>query len=75
MMMYKIDYHGWKTEAALQDLESVIGSIRKLRQTQQAEFITGHGIIQDEVLKLLKSYSLEPSIQLGNAGVVVVTIE
>ena len=74
-MMYKIDYHGWKTEAALQDIESVIGSIRKSGQSQQAELITGHGIIQDEVLKLLKSHSLEPSVQLGNSGVVVVVIE
>ena len=74
-MMYKIDYHGWKTEAALQDIESVIGAIRLSGRSQQAELITGHGIIQTEVIKLLESHSLEPSIQLGNTGVVVVVIE
>lgn len=73
--MYKIDYHGWKLEPALRDVEGLVSSIRLNGQTQQAELITGHGIIQQEVINLLESYSLKPSIQLGNSGVVMVEIE
>jgi len=42
---------------------------------QDIEFITGHGVIRNELVKLLQSYGLTPRTKLGNTGVIVCIIE
>lgn len=77
--MIKRDYHGFTLEQAMANAHDVVGFCRAqaLRNSRpvDAEFITGHGIIRDELLKLLQSYGLTPNVQLGNTGVIVCVIE
>jgi len=69
------DYHGWKLHDALFDVERHISVIREKRDCKDLELITGHGVIQHETVALLKRYGLNPTIQLGNSGVVICTVE
>jgi len=73
--MIKKDYHGYILKDALHDVELIIGEIRNKNISDEAEFITGHGIIKKELTNLLRDYNLDPRIQLGNSGVIVVHIE
>ncbi len=69
------DYHGWKLEDAMFDIDRCVSTIREKRDCKDIQFITGHGIIQKEALDLLKAYGLKPTIQLGNSGVIVCMVE
>ena len=69
------DYHAFRLHEALCDAEDVVGSVRAARKSESAEFIVGHGIIRNELIKLLETYNLSPTIQLRNSGVVVCEIE
>jgi len=73
--MIKRDFHGYKLEVALREVEVIIGEVRQRGGIENAEFITGHGIIQKELFNLCKSYGLDTDINWVNAGVVDVTIE
>lgn len=73
--MIKRDYHGFTLEQAMINAHDVVGLARAQRNPVDAEFITGHGIIRDELIKLLQSYGLTPSAQLGNTGVIICIIE
>ena len=73
--MTTIDYHHFALADALSNAERLVFVTRTKRQVIDAEFITGHGVIQTELMNLLKTLGLSPSIQLGNSGVVVCTIE
>jgi hypothetical protein len=80
--MIRKDYHGFKLADALQDVHETISYVRggggwthRRTLSTDAEFIVGHGIIRTEIVDLLKSYGLNPTIQLGNAGVILCTIE
>lgn len=76
--MIKIDYHGVTLEAALIKAHDTVGQYRAaaLRSgPQDIEFITGHGVIRHELVKLLQSYGLTPRTKLGNTGCVICTIE
>ena len=73
--MIKRDFHGYKLEDALRAAEDIIGQQRINNAVTKAEFITGHGIIQEELLALCKEYGLEAHISWANSGVICVTIE
>ena len=73
--MIKRDFHGYLLDDAIHEVEMIIGQVRSSGKTEEAEFITGHGKIQIAVLDLLNDYHINSSIQLGNTGVVVATIE
>lgn len=73
--MIRRDYHAYRLQEALWDAEDIIGRVRSTRKSEDAEFIVGHGVIKGELLDLLESYGLNPSVQLGNTGVVICTIE
>jgi hypothetical protein len=73
--MIRRDYHAFRLHEALCDAEDVVGSIRSSRKTEDAEFIVGHGVIRNELVKLLEGYGLAPRVQLGNRGVILCTIE
>ncbi len=45
------------------------------RGPEQARFITGHGVIREELFNLLKRYDLEPTYKLSNPGAILVDIE
>lgn len=69
------DYHNFTLLNALIDAERVISDIRLKQKTLDVEFITGHGIIQTELMKLLVSVGLNPSYKLGNDGCIICIIE
>lgn len=71
----KIDYHRFKLDAALSHAESVISNIRIQGKSEQIEFITGYGIIRNELMSLLKAYGLDPTFKLGNQGTIVCLVE
>jgi len=73
--MIKRDFHGWLVEDALQEVHNIVGESRNRSASDNAEFITGHGVIKSELIELLKQYGLTPEVQWGNSGVVVVAIE
>ncbi len=74
-IMIKKDFHGTRLEDALHEVDILIGIIRDTGGPEQAEFITGFGVIRSEMFKLLEEYSLSPSYKLGNEGVIVVFLE
>ncbi len=75
VFMIRRDYHHYSLQEAIRDAESLIAGIRMTMNTEYCEFIVGHGIIKDELISLLKAHGLEPTIQLGNSGVVLCEIE
>lgn len=73
--MIERDFHGWSVNDALQEVELIIGQVRKSGKTEQAEFVTGYGTIRQAINNLLEKYSLSSSYKLGNNGVIVAIIE
>ena len=73
--MIKRDFHGYKLEEALDAVEGIIGQCRLNNKITKAEFITGHGVIQKEVLNLCEAYGLDAQVSWANSGVVTVYIE
>ncbi len=64
------DFHGYSLAHALHELEATIALIRCEGRPQDVEFITGRGIIRDRIIIQLKEYDIQPSLKLGNSGVV-----
>ena len=73
--MIRKDYHGYKLEEALRDFEDIIGQCRVKNAYTKAEVVTGHGVIQKEILALCEEYGLEAHVSWANTGVICVTIE
>lgn len=73
--MIKRDFHGYKLEDAKRAVEDIIGQCRINSGYTKAEFITGHGVIQQELLALCEDYGLEAHVDWANSGVINVTIE
>lgn len=69
------DYHGFLLDDAIADAERVIGAVRMSGMPKEAEFITGFGVIRNELFILLEAYSLQPSYKLNNPGTIYVVIE
>ncbi len=69
------DYHGFYKDNALADAEAVIGRIRMSGKQEEAEFITGFGVIREELFHLLEFYSLKPTYKLNNPGTILAVIE
>lgn len=73
--MIKCDFHGYKLEDALREVEVIIGEVRTAGNTEVAEFITGHGFIQKGLLTLCEQYGLDAKISWTNSGAINVVIE
>lgn len=77
--MISIDLHGHTLEQAMTKGHDAVGQYRAASLvrgvTMEVEFITGHGIIRNELVKLLQSYGLTPRTKLGNAGCILCDIE
>jgi len=74
--MIKRDFHGWLAADALQEVHNIVGEIRNTSGREDAEFITGNGVIKTSLIIMLNhEYGIKTDSQLGNSGVVVATIE
>ena len=73
--MIKRDFHGFLLEDAIDAVHGIIGEVRVSGRAEDAEFVTGHGKIQREVLALCEQYGLDARVSWTNSGVINVTIE
>lgn len=75
--MITLDFHGYTLEQAMIKAHDTVGQYRMRGggRPMEVEFITGHGIIHHELVKLLQKYGLTPSTKLGNTGIIVCNIE
>lgn len=71
----KLDFHGKTLADALREVEVLINEVRLKQSSQACEFITGHGIISKELIRLLSEYQIECTPQLANAGILQAIIE
>ena len=70
------DYHGYKLLDAIIDVERHISFIRQTKDWKDMEFIVGNGVIKESIMKLLKDqYKLNPTLKLGNPGVIYCYVE
>jgi len=70
------DFHGYELLQAIHEVDSIVGKVRNEQKTEHATFVTGHGIIREKILNLLEDvYGLDPRLQIGNNGTIIVTIE
>lgn len=73
--MIKKDFHGYEVEDAKRAVEDIIGQVRISDRVQNFYFITGHGVIQKELLALMEQYGLHAQVSWSNSGVITGTIE
>jgi len=68
--MSEIDFHGVTLEEAINRVHILVGEARVLGTSGEYRFITGHGTIKKELVKVLESYKIEAREELGNSGVI-----
>lgn len=73
--MTTIDFHGYTVEQSIHAVDLLIGRIRTTGKMEIAHLITGHGVIRDTLLTLLRSYGLNGRLGLNNYGMIIVEIE
>jgi len=73
--MIKRDFHNWKLTDAVQEIHSIVGSIRTSKKPMQVELITGNGVIKVVAMEILESYKLVPVVRWGNSGTIDVVVE
>lgn len=74
-MTIKKDFHGYSYNEASDEVHDIVAKIRGARKTENVELITGHGLIRDNIIFILRNYGLHPTIKLGNFGVIVCVVE
>ena len=72
--MIKRDYHLWKLEDAIRDVEHLIDRAR-MNKPIEVELITGNGVIKSQLFHLFVEYGLEAKEKLGNPGVIIAYLE
>lgn len=74
--MIKRDFHGWLLKDAEHEVHLIIGRVRSEQTSEDAEFITGHGVIKKAIQEILHQYGIPDNKELcGNGGVIKVHIE
>ena len=73
--MTSYDFHGCKPYFVEQSIHSLVAAVRIANARTFVEIVTGRGSHRDLVMDLLKQYGLSPEYQLGNDGVIIVTVE
>ncbi len=73
--MTTFDYHEYTLADALAHAERFVFVTRTKKRTMDVEFITGRGVIQRELMNLLQTMGLNPSLKMGNDGCIICTIE
>ena len=76
-MMTRInrDFHGLTVLEASHELHQVISNIRRTLGSAHVFLIVGHGPIRDEVFEIYSAYGIDAHQDIGNAGVIVATVE
>lgn len=71
----QIDFHGWKTEDAEQELHNMIGEARMSGGKVPLKLITGHGVIKHKAMEVCEEYGILCVEQVGNSGVLMGMID
>ena len=75
-IMITRDFHGWSVDATVKEIDRIIGDIRQSGGHETCDFITGHGVIQEHLLFVLREqYMLHPQVKMSNSGVITVIVE
>ncbi len=70
-----LDMHGMRLQEAEDVFLKILGEVRMKRGFKRVQFITGQGAIQTRFKQLSSENDLECTVQLGNAGVLIVHFE
>jgi len=73
--MIRKDFHGWTVDDTMREIDRVIGDVRMNGRSEIAEFITGRGVIKEQLMYHIREYHLNPEPKLGNDGAIVVLIQ
>ena len=73
--MINRDYHHHTLDQALENAAKLIDIIRLDNKPDECRFITGYGIIREQLFSMLESYGLEPSYEINNPGAIICYIE
>ena len=73
--MPSYDLHGYTFEEAVALVDEVVGKIRMQQIEVDVKFITGKGTIRWKLMDYLKLLDVEPRFELGNEGVIIVTVD
>lgn len=74
-MKKEYDFHDHTLDEAIHKLHRIISDVRTSNEKCLYHFITGHGVIKKEFLKILAELNIEHNIKLGNTGTIVAVIE
>lgn len=74
MSIKELDFHGLDLDDAKNTALKVIDEVRLERKEEVYRFITGRGVIQNALLKLMKESDCEAKVALDNPGVIVAEI-
>ena len=69
------DLHGYTLEDAIKLVDKVIGNLRMQQKEEDVKFITGKGVIRWPLMDYLRDLGVEPRFELGNEGVIIVTVD
>jgi len=73
--MEEIDFHGWYSSEAINKVHLMIGEARASGGKQEIHFITGHGVIKQCIVEVLKVYGIPCHEKMGNSGTLVTIVE
>lgn len=69
------DFHGLTVLEASRQLHQVISNVRMTLGSAHVFLIVGHGPIRDKMFEIYREYGISAQQDIGNAGVIVATIE
>ena len=74
-MKKEIDLHGYRVDDVRQKVDSIVGQARIFKLEEECAFITGTGVIQEEVRKILSEYDLDYHTPSHNLGIIYTTVK
>ena len=72
--MKELDFHGMELDDAENAALKIVDEVRLARKEEIYTFITGRGVIQNALLKLMRQSDCEAYVPMGNQGTIVVEI-
>ena len=68
--MIKRDYHGYKLDEALNDFECIVNQVRMCGESEELTIVTGHGVIQKEIMSLCEKLRIHATVSWTNSGAI-----
>lgn len=71
MPAIKYDFHGWRLEEALKEVDTIVSRVRMNQHPPQVEIITGHGVIKAQMREAFEKYGCEIFSPMSSGSFVV----